>query len=267
MNVMGITSLYDYTKLFTELQSQCDSISEYPKDVLNIYLDNLSRHMLNPDDILHISNIDLSRLNTIPFSANIPQSSLYVAHDEEDIINEECVSVSDNVSSSRIVKRTSKDSTSSADMNRINEEFRVSLFKRTQTFIWTLKHTDFEDGIENDIIKEIEGYIKMNKFVTYLWLHSIYAKNQKDTDILAGLLRIIGMTVEKEDIDMLLTMVKAGLSDSQSKTQEAALMVIEQWRTQNCLTALETAPNFSSSWISDYAEQIKLELKKELLIC
>ena len=98
-------------------------------------------------------------------------------------------------------------------------------------------------------------------------MHSIYSNNQEDTDILAGLLRIIGMTIEKEDTDMLLTMVKAGLSDAQSKTQEAALMVIEQWRTQNCLTAIETAPAFSSSWIRDYAEQIKSELKEELQSC
>ena len=53
------------------------------------------------------------------------------------------------------------------------------------------------------------------------------------------------MTVEKEDTDMLLTMVKAGLSDSHSKTQEAALMVIEQWRTRNCLIAIETAPSLT----------------------
>lgn len=96
------------------------------------------------------------------------------------------------------------------------------------------------------------------------WLHS---NNQKDIDVLAGLLRIIGMTVEKEDTDMLLTMVKAGLSDSHSKTQEAALMVIEQWRTRNCLIAIETAPSFNSSWLCDYAKQIESELNEELRPC
>ncbi|MEY8684829.1 hypothetical protein AB9N12_01365 [Bacteroides sp. AN502(2024)] len=136
-----------------------------------------------------------------------------------------------------------------------------------RTFVWTLKHTDFEDGVENDIIKEVESYIRTNKFVTYLWLHTIYSNNQKDVDVLAGLLRIIGMTVENDDTDMLLTMVKAGLSDPHSQTQEAALMVIEQWRTLNCLAIIETAPTFTSSWIRDYAEQIKSELKKEILSC
>jgi len=62
-------------------------------------------------------------------------------------------------------------------------------------------------------------------------------------------------------------MVKAGLSDSHSKTQEAALMVIEQWRTRNCLIAIETAPSFNSSWLCDYAKQIESELNEELRPC
>ena len=34
-----------------------------------------------------------------------------------------------------LTDRTSKDSTSSADLNRMNEEFHSSLSKRTQTFV------------------------------------------------------------------------------------------------------------------------------------
>ena len=266
---MGVTSLYDFTKQLTEMQSQIRFAPEYPTDLLRNYLIDISNQTLNLTEIQQAVMSNLSRLNIFPFPIGNSQSSQYVALDTEDGINEDCVPItnSGNVSSGRIVQRTSKDSTSSADINRMNEEFHSSLSKRTQTFVWTLKHTDFEDGVENDIIKEVENYIKTNRFVTYLWLHSIYSNNQEDTDILAGLLRIIGMTIEKEDTDMLLTMVKAGLSDAQSKTQEAALMVIEQWRTQNCLTAIETAPAFSASWIRDYAEQIKSELKEELQSC
>lgn len=269
MNVMEVTSLYDFTQHLAELQSRFQVISKYPAAPLKDYLENMSSQVLKMTEIQQTAMPDLSWLNIYLSPTSISQSSQYMALDSEDGINEECISIdnSDDASSGRIVQRTSKDSTSSADINRMNEEFYSSLLKRTQTFVWTLKHTDFEDGVENDIIKEVEGYIRTNKFVTYLWLHSIYSNNQKDVDVLAGLLRIIGMTVENDDTDMLLTMVKAGLSDSHSQTQEAALMVIEQWRTQNCLTIIETAPAFTSSWIRDYAEQIKLELKEEMISC
>lgn len=41
-------------------------------------------------------------------------------------------------------------------------------------------------------------------------------------------------------------------------------MVIEQWRTKNCLEALETS-TFHSKMIKVYANQIIEELKEELL--
>ena len=261
---MEVTSLYDYTKRFTEPQLQFQSALEYPTDFWENYLSDISKGALKSFDIKCPALPDMFWLNKLPIG-----SSQYIAQDAEDRINEKCASSanSDNISSGQIIRRTSKDSTSSADLNRMNEEFHSSLSKRTQTFVWTLQHIDFEDGVENDIIKEVEGYIKTNRFVTYLWLHSIYSNNPKDIDVLAGLLRIIGMTVEKEDTDMLLTMVKAGISDYQSKTQEAALMVIEQWRTRNCLIAIETAPSFNSSWLCDYAKQIESELNEELRPC
>lgn len=192
---MEVTSLYDYTKRFTEPQLQFQSALEYPTDFWENYLSDISKGALKSFDIKCPALPDMFWLNKLPIG-----SSQYIAQDAEDRINEKCASSanSDNISSGQIIRRTSKDSTSSADLNRMNEEFHSSLSKRTQTFVWTLQHIDFEDGVENDIIKEVEGYIKTNRFVTYLWLHSIYSNNQKDIDVLAGLLRIIGMTVEKE---------------------------------------------------------------------
>lgn len=87
---------------------------------------------------------------------------------------------------------------------------------------------------------------------------------KKDLVVLAGLLRIIELTIRNEDVDILLPIVKAGLADKSSMVQEAAIMVIEQWRTKNCLEALETS-TFHSKMIEVYANQIIEELKEELL--
>lgn len=270
---MSLNSLYDIYKGYTELQSRIDLKSfDCSAELWNKHL-KVSSELLKLADFQQTLIPDIPWQAMTPFPIGISPSSEYATPDSEDSVDEDCSSaialeIDANVSSGEsLFQRASKDSTSSIDINRINEEFRSSLLERTQTFVWALKHTDFEDGVENDITKEVQGYIEKNKYVTYLWLSSIYSNNQKDADVLAGLLRVIGMTVELEDTDMLLPMVKAGLSDPQSKTQEAALMVIEQWRTPNCLDAIETAPLFASSWIRSYAEQIKTELKEETQSC
>lgn len=171
-----------------------------------------------------------------------------------------------NTAGESATRNISVDSTNSKDINQLNEDFYRFLEKHIAVFVWTLKHTDFEDGIENAPIIEVKNYIGRNRFVTFSWLHSIYSNNQKDSDVIAALLRIIGMTVANEDYDKLLPLVKAGLSDNSSKAQEAAIMVIEQWRSKNCLDAIQTA-TFHSSWINEYAKQVEKELKKELEQC
>ena len=200
----------------------------------------------------------LERFEVIPsWSANIKDIS--IPHKEEG--SDYTVNTA-----GESIKSVSTDPTNSIDINHINENFYKFLNNHTAFFIWTLKHTDFEDGIENAPIKEVKNYIRKNKFVTFSWLHSIYSNNQKDSDIIAALLRIIGMTVDNEDYDKLLPLVKAGLLDNSSKAQEAAIMVIEQWRSKNCLNAIQTA-QFKSQWIREYAKQVELELKKELESC
>ena len=158
----------------------------------------------------------------------------------------------------------SLESTDSNDIERQNRKIFAQLQKYTPTFVRILKRTDFEDGMTNYVSDVVEDFIKSNSFVTYSWLATIYSSYQKDAVVLAGLLRIIELTIRNEDVDILLPIVKAGLADKSSMVQEAAIMVIEQWRTKNCLEALETS-TFHSKMIEVYANQIIEELKEELL--
>ena len=74
------------------------------------------------------------------------------------------------------------------------------------------------------------------------------------------------MVTEKGDETMLLPIVIAGLRSGISSEQEAALMVIEEWRTKECFAALKSVA-FQSDWIADYAQMVKSELEEELGIC
>ncbi len=167
------------------------------------------------------------------------------------------------IESDNVQKTGSPDSTNTIDINSVNRAYRNQLSEETDTFVEELIRMDFEDGMENYLTEEVKGYIHDNALATYSWLNHIYSSNQKNEDVIAGLLRIIAMDVEEEDYDDLLPIVKAGLGDIGAKAQEAAVMVIERWRTKNCLDALQTA-HIQSPWIRSYANKVETELIKEL---
>lgn len=155
------------------------------------------------------------------------------------------------------------DSTNTRDINAANIAFEKMLNQRTPAFLWSILHIDFEDGMSNSAIEEVEYYLQENEYVTILWLHTIFSQNQLNQNVLAALLRIIAMTIKSEKSDKLMTMVIAGLNQPSSKTQEAALEVIEEWRTEQCLSALHNL-QFHSCWIEKYAMIVKKELEEEL---
>lgn len=157
--------------------------------------------------------------------------------------------------------------TDSADINRINREYRNSLDKITSDFLVMLKREDFEDGMENDSIKTMRGFLNQNEAVTYLWMHSLFTRNEDDPRIVSGLLRIISMTVKHEDIDSLMPIVLAALRSGNSYEQEAAVMVIEEWRTAKCRDVLRDSldkNHFQTDILRDYAETVYSELREEM---
>ena len=153
--------------------------------------------------------------------------------------------------------------TDSSSINQVNKAYLDGLKKKSTSFISSLVRTEFEDGMDNELTEEVLNYVKGNQMATFLWLNTIYSNNQSNDVILSGLLRIIANVVDVEDSDLLLPMVKAALSDRSSNAQEAAVMVIEKWRTKNCLAALKTA-NIQSSWVRSYAKSVEKELVREM---
>ena len=73
------------------------------------------------------------------------------------------------------------------------------------------------------------------------------------------------MVVNKNDADIMLTLVTSGIASQHSEDQEAAIMVVEKWRTKECLEALLNT-TFGSDWVKEYAMQVVEELKEELAV-
>lgn len=149
------------------------------------------------------------------------------------------------------------------DVNKINEQFRKYLESLTKDFIRTLTWVDFEDGMENEATRKVSQYMSQNRYVTYCWLNQIFNDNRTRPQVTSSILRTLAMVVNKNDVDIMLSIVTSGISSQHPEDQEAALMVIEKWRTKECLDAVLNT-TFGSDWVKEYAMQIAAELKEEL---
>ena len=160
---------------------------------------------------------------------------------------------------------SSNENTRISDINVANQQFRQFLDSQTKDFIRMLTWSDFEDGMENDVTRQVGKYMGQNRYVTYCWLHKIFNENRSKPNITSGILRSLAMVVNKNDADIMLSMVTSGIASQHSEDQEAAIMVVEKWRTKECLEALLNT-TFGSDWVKEYAMQVIEELKKELAV-
>lgn len=169
----------------------------------------------------------------------------------------------DGPSSDTTANSSLLDSNEATNINYLNDKFMNTLRKRTKAFVKLIIRTPFVDGMTNDTIEEAKSYYFQNRSVTINWFYEIYTQNQTNAVVISGLLRIISMIVDVSDRNVLIPIVKCGLADNTSMVQESALMVVEEWRTKECLEAIQTS-TFSSSWMKSYAQKVMLELKNEL---
>lgn len=154
-------------------------------------------------------------------------------------------------------------STNAYDINKVNQADLDYFRSRSEEVASAIAHTEFEDGMDNEITELVRSFINKNRSAAYNWLSELYSSNLKKTIIVEGLLRTLAMVTEKGDENILLPIVIAGLRSDISAEQEAAIMVIEEWRTKECLDALRTT-RFASKWITIYANKVKKELEEEL---
>ena len=198
----------------------------------------------------------LSKLTSMPYS------SVFIPFMDEDEVDEKATpveSVNDNTESLELLADYS---TKAADVNRINQEDLEYFRSRSEEIVNAIANTDFEDGMENDVTELIGKYVRRNKFAAYIWLNDLFSTNLPNTSFIEGLLRTIAMVTEKGDETTLLPIVIAGLRSQVSSEQEAAIMVIEEWRTKECLDAMKTT-DFGNGWLKVYADKVMQELEKE----
>lgn len=157
------------------------------------------------------------------------------------------------------------DNTRTEDITKENVRFNAFLDGRSSEFLQELIYSDFEDGVENEITRLVKDYVKSNKYVTYCWIQKLFNQNRSNPVVTSGILRILGMVVDVSDAAFLMTMVCAGLVSVHTEDQEAAIMVVEKWRTRECLEAMRNT-HYGSAWVKEYAMQVINELRQELKV-
>ena len=187
-------------------------------------------------------------------------SSAFIRQDTED--KKETITTSNSTKSETPVLST--ETTGVDDVNKANQEYLEYLRTRTDEIANAISRTEFEDGMDNDITILIKSFAKRNKSATYNWLDELYSKNLDNPSVVQGILRSLAMITERGDENILLPIVVAGLRSKNSAEQEAAIMVIEEWRTKECLNALRSVTSFSSEMITNYAKMVTDELSEEL---
>lgn len=154
------------------------------------------------------------------------------------------------------------ESTSDNDIRKAETTYFNALLNISDKVVYLILHSTFEDGMTNPAIETVRDIFYRSPYMAGNWLSFLFSNNQTNDKLISGLLRIIA-TFEKEYSWMFIPMVRSGLSDKSTLIQEAAIMIIEEWRTKECLDALERT-ELTSQWIQEYANSVIEELKEEL---
>jgi len=155
------------------------------------------------------------------------------------------------------------EATTTEALNQKNERDKKAFDRQAYKFLYTLRHTLFEDGMDNDAVAMFNEMMERNKYVSIGWLQEFWAEHQEEAAVVEGVIRIIGHIEDKAYWKPLMSIVRAGLTDKSKPVQEASIIVIESWRTMACYQALKQT-QFVEGWIKDYATEVMLELEEEL---
>lgn len=174
-----------------------------------------------------------------------------------------------------ILNFTNQNSTNSKDINIENQKHIEKLRNNEFYFIRLLQESDFEDGNSNNAIEYISEQLSINSIATSVWMADFFSryflieKNDEDVSgILYGLLRVIAYLNNENCFnyikgELYLILIATFHKKNTPYLQEAGLMVVEAWRSTECLEILNKA-EFTDKYIKSYAETIKKELQKEL---
>lgn len=155
------------------------------------------------------------------------------------------------------------DSTDSKDITVAFEHYLTKFQESEANFIYTLTHSYFEDGMDNDAISALKSYFDLSPYPAISWFATLFNSHLQEPNITYRLLRCICDRTYSKYSKNLISFVRGSLNDKNIEVQEAAIMVLERWRTKECLDVIEST-KYVNPLLEDYANTLKEELREEL---
>ena len=156
-----------------------------------------------------------------------------------------------------------KDSTDSNDINRLFEYY-LDRFKENETnFLYVLTHSYFEDGMDNPAIDMLNSYFELSPYPSISWFSTFFNTHLQEPNITYRLLRCLCNYKYRQYSKNLISFVRGSLNDKSVEVQESAFMVLESWRTQECLDVIEST-QCVNPLLEDYVNILRAELEQEL---
>lgn len=127
----------------------------------------------------------------------------------------------------------------------------------------------WEDGMSNASINCTELYMDKDGYAVIKLFTEIArdALLSNNWHLLAGVLRTVAWVTTEytktTDNAYFLGYMSEALLNGDTEAQEAAIMLCEEWRTQECYELLSVT-TFNCEWISEYANKVMDELRIEL---
>lgn len=156
-----------------------------------------------------------------------------------------------------------KDSTETDKMNRLFEHYLHMFQKNESSFLYCLSHSSFADGMNNEAANVMKSYFELSPYPAISWFATLFNDHIKDSNISFRLLRCLCDSSYRKYSRNLISFVRGALNDKNVEVQEAAFMVLENWRTKECLDVIENT-KYVNPLLETYASSLKEELKEEL---
>lgn len=134
----------------------------------------------------------------------------------------------------------------------------------TDGLISLLLSEEFEYGIDTKADAFVGEYIKLNAPLVKEWLQTIFLRNNSNSSILVGLLRVIARIDYSEIYPQGQIMAIAAFSHKNIEVQECGVRAFENWdyAEEESIKTLENH-KVSVKWLQEYINRVVLYLREQ----
>lgn len=144
--------------------------------------------------------------------------------------------------------------------NILNENRKKEINGKTEEFLYLLRHSYFEDGMENEVSRFLDKLMEDNMCVTREWINDIFIKKYNDSNVVIRILYLLTNYSRREMGGNAISMAIMGLSHKDDMVKSAALKVVDHWNSPDMLPLLKNI-EVKTPWVEDMLNVIVQQIE------